>query len=99
MNETVISVLSILSILTAIPALTVACVALAYVIGLKNSTHQVVWKPVDPAEADPFTAQAEEEEETEEFKPYENPNKRIKPAAEEDFADLSDPSVTSNDWQ
>lgn len=66
--------------------------ALAIVIGLKNSTHQVVWKPLEPEKhEDPFTEEAEEEELTE------NPNKRIKRQNdEEDFADLDDPTVTSN---
>jgi hypothetical protein len=87
-------IFSFLSILFSLAALIIGCVALSFVIGLKNSTHQVVFKPVDETkEMDPFFPEVEEKAED---LLGENPNKRIK--KEESFADLSDPNVTSNNW-
>jgi hypothetical protein len=85
-------IISCLAILFSLVALGVGVAALALVIGLKNSTHQVVWKPIEPEEKqeDPFVSFDEE------IKDMENPNKRI--PKEEPFADLSDPAVTSNNW-
>lgn len=99
-------VLPVLSILFSLAALTIGCVALAFVIGLKNSTHQVVWKPVETEKLDPFALTEDEEEEVFET----NPNKRIKkekpfepykndlPQKEEPFLDLDNPNVTATEW-
>ena len=106
MFNTLIIISSIAAILSTV-ALIIGCVALTFVIGVKNSTHQVVWKEADPHKNDdPFT---EDEEDFEiQSEPIENPNKRIKPTtykkfenaellkAEESFRDLDDPSITSN---
>ncbi|MBA3754831.1 MAG: hypothetical protein H0X02_00750 [Nitrosomonas sp.] len=80
-------------------ALTVASTALAFIIGLKNSTHQVVWKPLEPEKVeadDSFSTEIQEDAVV-----LNNPNKRFKNVIkkdEEPFADVSDPAVTSNDW-
>lgn len=75
-------------------ALTLSTVALALIVGVKNSTHQVVWKPVEQPEQDEeddvFTQEPENL--------LNNPNKKFKneiPKEEPEFADISDPSVTS----
>lgn len=67
--------------------------AIALVIGLKNSTHSIQWKevPTAPVE-DPF--QIEEEEAV----LSQNPNKRMKLVEKEEFADLDNPEVISNEW-
>lgn len=69
-------------------------IALILVYGMKNSTHQVVWKNVTPPEenTDPFAGEHDEEE------VGENPNKKIKKSKVDDDVDLSDPTITSNDW-
>lgn len=99
-------VLSIVAILVATAALIVGSMALASVIGLKNSTHQVVWKEAGPkVSADPFEA-PDLEDEPEEM--LVNPNKKIpkenftKFSNEElnqkdtSFSDLDSPEVSSN---
>lgn len=98
MSETLI-IISALALILAVIALIVALAALAFIIGVKNSTHQVVWKPVEPAESqdDPFSTGSPDEDETE-FD--ENPNKRFKKftndvKTEEPFVDLDDPSEVS----
>lgn len=95
----VLVIVSIVAILFALVALIVACVSLAFVIGVKNSTHQVVWKSAEPESIDPFTA---EEDDLPTIQ-NENPNKRFKKfenaelsKTEEEFADLDDPGITSN---
>ena len=89
-------IVSTLAILFSLIALIVSVVSLAFVIGLKNSTHQVVWKPVDePKDDDPFDFNNNLYPEDEELV---NPNKRIKKEVkedEEDLVDLTDPTVTS----
>lgn len=87
------TVLAVSAISVSIAALVIGSAALAFVIGLSRSTHQVVWKEASPQkdEVDPF--QVEDEEPTEFFH---NPNKRIKKETEdEDLVDLTDPSVSS----
>lgn len=75
-------------------ALAISTIALALIVGIKNSTHQVVWKPLEePKQDDPFAFEPEEEENL-----LNNPNKRFKndlPKEEPEFADLSDPTVSS----
>ena len=87
-------VLPITSILFSLVALVIGCTALAFVIGLKNSTHQVVWKPMGPPK-DPFLADEEKEAEV----PGDNPNRRLKREEDtEPLVDLDDPNITSNQW-
>jgi hypothetical protein len=74
--------------------------AIALVVGLKNSTHTIQWKPVEEPTAnspvddfDPFA--------NEELAPNVeiNPNKRTKlQVVKEDFGDLDNPEITSNEW-
>lgn len=76
----------------------IACIAgftaIALVVGLKNSTHSIQWKEVTPAaeaSVDPFDVVEEEDIDL-----TKNPNKRLKIV--EEFADLDNPEVSSNDW-
>jgi hypothetical protein len=91
--------LTVAAIVIAFAGLIVGTVALAFVIGVKNSTHTVSWKEA-PTMADPFAAeQAESEPEV-----LENVNKRykkfsndeLKPQPETDLVDLDSPEVVSN---
>lgn len=96
----ILIVLSIVATLFSLAALTVGCVALAFVIGLKNSTHNVVWKEA-PAQVDPFAVEAEREDEEPEvdtsinkrFKKF--ANEELKPA-DAPFIDMEDPANVSN---
>lgn len=84
-----------------------SCVAISFIVGLKNSTHRIEWKTLD-------THQEIEEDEDDELdgEPLMevNPNKRIKrnepftpfpPPPKEDvpFFDEEDPNNTAHDWQ
>lgn len=69
--------------------------AIALVIGLKNSTHSIQWKEVEPPVVDPFAAVEDVETELDLTK---NPNKRMKIVPKEEFADLDNPEVSSNEW-
>ena len=101
MDNAYLVAMVVVSTLISVSALVLAGVTISIVVGFKNSTHTIEWKPLENhvPEEDPF---AEPE------LPTENPNKRrpvIKnpfPAEEvkEDvtFADLEDPNVTSNNW-
>lgn len=96
--------IGVAALILATIALVVGGLSLAFVVGLKNSTHNVVWKDVAPNTLGGSGEEAEEESEDPfVYSPEENPNKKIKAKTiendEEDFADLSDPSVTSNDWR
>lgn len=69
-------------------ALLLSCVSISLIMGIKNSTHQVVWKELEPkVEEDAFHY--------EETPPEFNPNKRMK---KEEFTDLNDPAETANNW-
>lgn len=97
MISTLLMVVAALALFIAAVAFVMATIALILVYGMKNSTHQVVWKNVTPPEEnnDPFAVDREEEE------VGENPNKKLnktKKVKAEDDVDLSDPTVTSNDW-
>lgn len=80
-------------------ALCLSTISLALIVGVKNSTHQVVWKPLDEPrvdEADQFTEDGPDTSNV-----LNNPNKKFKneiPKEEPEFADLSSPEVTSNQW-
>lgn len=92
-------IVAALALFIAVFAFAMATIALILVYGMKHSTHQVVWKNVTPPEenTDPFSVEQEEED------VGENPNKKIKPrvgkSKVEDDVDLSDPTITSNDWE
>lgn len=92
-------IMAIVAVIIGGAALTVGSFALAIVVGIKNSTHQVVWKPLEEPkadEADVFGTVAEELDNV-----LNNPNKKFKnetPTEDPEFADLSDASVTSNKW-
>lgn len=98
-----LTVVILFSILLSITAFALSLWAAIMVVGLKNSTHQVVWKPVEPTS--PVDLFSEHNEEFEE-ELMENPNKRIKPfkpfenpdltVKEKDIADLEDPAISSN---
>jgi hypothetical protein len=80
--------IAIASVIIASIALLISCVSLCLFIGIKNSTHQVVWKEVEPKnEVDDLFEDAIEEQ---------NPNKRVK--REEPFYDPTDPTETANNW-
>lgn len=85
--------IAIAGLIIGIFALAIGATSLIYVVGIKNSTHQITWKEVTP---NTTPAQAESEVEEESFDPFNglNPNKRQKP--DEDFADLDDPTTQSN---
>lgn len=103
----ILLVLAIVATIVSIAALVVGSVALAIVIGVKNSTHQVVFKEMTPpnVSVDPFEAALDEEPEAQ---PSINPNKRMKKetfqkfdnselnAKDTSFSDLDSPEVSSN---
>lgn len=91
MTQAIVMALSIAAITLSTVALVIGGAALAFVIGVKNSTHQVVWKPVEPTTLE---AESDEDEEEEEI-PAVNPNKRV---VREELHDLDDPKESSNNW-
>lgn len=98
MFDNVMIAMCIASILLCFISLTLSCISIAMVVGFKNSTHKIEWKPL-PAQDDPFLKYEDE-------LPFENPNKRKiknpfpKEEVKEDepFADLDDPNETSANW-
>lgn len=100
MFSSILIALIITAILLSLAALIIGCVALTFIIGVKNSTHQVVWKEADPAKnVDPFADEIDEVETVETM----NPNTRFKKfenadalKTEDEFRDLDDPSISSN---
>lgn len=93
MSEVVV-ILSALAIILSAIALVVGCVGLSIIVGVKNSTHQVVWKEAPTDAFNPLVS----DDITEETEFNFNPNKREKTSKMEmadEFADLTDPSVTS----
>jgi Trk-type K+ transport system membrane component len=93
MTEALIVVSAVALVLATI-SLAAGVAALSMVIGIKNSTHQVVWKPVEEVSPDPFIDSLVEE--TMEPVLGENPNKRKARTVEEAFADMDDPTISSN---
>ena len=101
MFDSVNLALMLLSFLLSAVALVLSCITISIVTGFKNSTHTIEWKPLETPtpEDDPFSTPD---------LPIENPNKRqpkIKNPhpveelpKEEDFLDLDDPYVTSNNF-
>jgi len=97
-KDSIEMIIALVALIVGGAGLIVGSFALALIVGVKNSTHQVLWKNVEPP--------AEKEEEDDPFiygpplEQEENPNKKLKNKNDdEDFADLSDPEVTSNDWR
>lgn len=94
----ILFILSIVATLVSIAALLIGCVALAFVVGLKNSTHNVVWKAA-PVSSDPFAGEEKEDDEeitaeiNKRFKKH--ANEELKPA-DAPFVDMDDATVTSN---
>lgn len=92
--------LAIVAVIIGGTALTVGSIALAIVIGIKNSTHQVVWKSLEEpkkGEDDPF-----EEDMDEQFADLDvNPNKKLKKQKTEETeeqVELEDMTADSNNW-
>lgn len=91
--------ISIASLSLSIVSLILSTIAIAVIVGFKNSTHKIEWKPLPTHEDDPFKL-------IDDDLPFENPNKRkIKnpfPKEEvkedESFVDLDDPNETSANW-
>lgn len=108
MPEPILIALSLTAIFLSAVALALSCAAIAAIVGFKNSTHTIEWKPLETAKVDddPFAVPDEEE-----IANMDNPNKR-KPKSfkivnphpteavkeEEFFADLDDPNETANNW-
>lgn len=101
-------VLSCVGLAIGLLAFTCSCVAISFIVGLKNSTHKIEWKTWSPTGAE---SPSEEEEEDDEFEGMleENPNKRRvrnepftpfpePPKEEEPFFDEEDPNNTSHDF-
>jgi arylsulfatase A-like enzyme len=97
MNSTLYDAIALSALIMASIAAMAAFVSISLVVGLKNSTHQVVWKQMEEPKVDSFDPFATGEEEKE-F--GENPNKRHSTNTtandQEDFADLDNPEVSSN---
>jgi hypothetical protein len=106
MVETFLLSVLLLTIPLSCIAILLSCVAIAVVVGLKNSTHRIEWKTLDTANAE---SPEESEDMDEEGMMEENPNKRrLKnapfapfpdpPKEEEPFFDEDDPNNTSHDY-
>lgn len=100
------SALVLMTIPLSCIAILLSCIGLAIIVGLKNSTHKIEWKTLEPVK-----------EEQEEFTELDgepmmvtNPNKKISrlqpfepfpppPKEEEPFFDEEDPNNVSHDYQ
>lgn len=91
-------ILSISALSISIVALIIGCVALAFVIGLSRSTHQVVWKEANPKETDEIDPFQVPDDFSVQVNLEENPNKRIKKkeddskVKEESFEEITESS-------
>lgn len=52
MNIEIVAILCGLAIIVSGVALTLACIGLSIIVGLKNSTHQIQYVPIEPDETD-----------------------------------------------
>ena len=96
MSNEMVAGLAIAALLVGAIALVLGLGAFVLALAMKMSTHQVTWKTVgDESSEDPFQEELPMFSEPE---LGENPNKRMKREEEEDFADLDDPSISSNNW-
>ena len=103
MNETVFYVLCSLSLILSIVSLILSTIAIAVIIGFKNSTHRIEWKPLEPVNADPFSEKEDEADveawRAEFLKPkIKNPFPKVEIKEDEPFADLEDPNEISHNW-
>lgn len=92
-------VIALTALIIGILAFLFGTAALSLALATKFSTHQIVWKEAPIHSDDPF--KDEDESENKPFEPFENPNKRLKAVPKDvlqdtDFADLDDPTVSSN---
>lgn len=108
MPEPILYALLFTVLFLSVTAITLSCISISMIVGFKNSTHTIEWKPLETpkVEDDPFLSTEDED-----LSVYENPNKR-KPKAfkinnpfpsevqkeEEPFLDLDNPEVTANNW-
>lgn len=101
-------VLSSVALLIGVFAFACSCVAISFIVGLKNSTHKIEWKTYDPDRDSPSEEEGVEEDIGIPMM-EENPNKRIKrnepfapfpsePKEEEPFFDEDDPNNISHDF-
>lgn len=94
--------ISISSLALSIISLILSTVAIGVIIGFKNSTHTIEWKPLDtkPVSDDPFESPEVEAEKL--YNPLKrkipNPFPTEAPVKDDSFADLEDPNETSNNW-
>lgn len=107
-----IFLLSALALIFSIISLFFSLAAIAWVVGLKNSTHKIEWKTYDPyAEEDDETPieSLKDPEEVDDEPMYVNPNKKIKrepfvpfppePKEEDPFVDAEDPNNIVHDFR
>ena len=52
MSIEIVAILCGLAIIVSGVALTLACIGLSIIVGLKNSTHQIQYVPIEPDETD-----------------------------------------------
>ena len=52
MNTEIMAILSGSAIILSAVAMTLACIGLSIIVGLKNSTHQIQYVPIEPDETD-----------------------------------------------
>lgn len=94
--------LAIVAVIIAGVGLTIGSTALAIVIGIKNSTHQIVWKDQVPPTKDDVDPFGESFELSGDDQEYENPNKKLKKQEKKEdevHPDLEDMTSASNDWK
>lgn len=104
-------VLSCVALSIGLIAFTCSCLAISFIVGLKNSTHKIEWKTYNPYDEDetPRKKTDEPEEELDGEAMMVNPNKRIprqepfvpfppEPKEEEPFVDAEDPNNIVHDF-
>lgn len=91
---TAISVITVLSLIS----LTFSLAAIAAIVGFKNSTHTIEWKPMDvkPVEEDPFTETNLADLENPLKRKIKNPYPAEEVKVDEPFMDMDDPNETAN---
>ena len=52
MNIEIVAILCGIAVILSTVALVIACVGLSIIVGLKNSTHQIQYVPIEPDETD-----------------------------------------------
>lgn len=103
------TVIACVGLLLGMAAFVCSCVAISFIVGLKNSTHRIEWKTFDP-HGNKSQEDEPEEEIDGEAMILDNPNKRVKKnkpftpyppesKTEEPFFDEEDPNNTSHDFE